>query len=180
MWSEIKWLANAGTFLLWLFFTPAAVTLALFAMSWLLAPTRRHLRRRTIELAARHLLLPTIGMLVVTVGLMRLTDGWWPVIIAVVGSSAGELVYQTALPRLVYDLERPVADIETRSDANRKRVIESWQRSTGRGSGVPAVEVVLAAAMSVIWLPCMPLRALYPLWAPHFFLYGGHEGGGGG
>jgi hypothetical protein len=67
----------------------------------------------------------SIGMLVVTVRPMRLADGWWPVIIAVVGSSDGELVYETALPRLVYDLQRQGADIGTRSDACQKRVIKS-------------------------------------------------------
>ena len=180
MWSDVKQMANAGTFLLWLFLTPACMTLALFAMSWLLAPTRKHLRRRTVELTARHLLLPAIGMLVVTVGLMRLVDGWWPVIIAVVGSSASELVYQTALPRLVYDLHHQGADIGPRPDDYRKRVIESWERRTGRGPGVSPVAVVLAAYASVMWLPLLPLRTLYPLWAPRFFLHGGLEGGGGG
>jgi len=180
MWSELKGMANAGTFLLWFFLTPAAATLALFAVSWLIAPTRRHLRRSTVELTARRLLLPAIGMVVVTVGLMRLTNGWWPLVIAMVSASVGELAYEKAQAGLAYDLQHVDDDSGPRSADYRKRVIRDWLCSTGRGSTVVSpVAVVIAAFVWMCWLLFLPVRTLFPLWAPRYFLHGGREGGGG-
>jgi len=168
-------MANAGTFLFWFFLTPAAATLALFAVSWLIAPTRRHLRRSTVELTARRLLLPAIGMVVVTVGLMRLTNGWWPLVIAMVSASVGELAYEKAQAGLAYDLQHVDDDSGPRSADYRKRVIRDWLCSTGRGStAVSPVAVVIAALRVDVLaavLACahtLPFvgAALLPPWRP--------------
>ena len=167
---HVVWLADALS---------VAMSLATVVVGYVAASRLRFVTRPLVLLVVRWQLLPALVGVVVGLGLLSVISParWWIVNgVAVLA----ELVVQLCRPRLVRAvLADPVASTALASSENRVWS-EGWLHRGTRSDMLSLMTLLVAAVLGLVWLIILPLRAVWPLWAPGNTFIGGYEGGGGG